>query len=1047
MRLWGSNALAGRPTGSLGGPGKSMGLVKTTRLAKILGILECLGIAVAYLITARFCQLLAIEPGNVTAVWIPSGIILAAVLLRGYRVWPGIWLGALAGNIWAYFDAGSPHSLASSVFSGTANGVGDVLCAVGGAYFIVRTTGTNCPFNSAINVTKFIAFGALAGPLISAVFGATSLCLAGIVAWDSWVYTGLTWWTGDCVGVLTITPVIIVAASRRKHFQSRIRPLEAVVFAAALLATSLFSMGFLQVSASIHFPLIAVVPILMWAVFRMGQLIAFSSVLLVASLAIIATVTDRGAFSGMDLNAALVNLQLLLAVTAVTGLVLNAAVEDAKRGKQQLDRMNTELEERVERRAAQLRSELSERQRVEEELRFQGEITAHMSGGINLVRASDGTLIYANPKFEEMFGYDTGELVGKHVSILNATTDKDPNETAKEIIEHLNSEGSWTGEIKNVRKDGTQFWCHGSISPFNHPEHGRIWISVHADITERKRTEESLLRSEERLRVIAEASADYIILLDRELRVQFVNRTVLHLSREDLVGEPLYSFVEDADVDRIRNLLESVLLTGEKIRYETTCRLPDGDVLFFESVAVPLGGEGGEQRVLVNSRNITERKRAEEAHRLYHGCLEITARHPCIAPLLKELVSELREYTGCSAVGIRVLDEQGNIPYQAHEGFSREFYELESPLSIHSDRCMCINVIKGNTDADMPFFTPGGSFHLNATSRFLAETSEDVKGETRNACNQFGFETVALTPIRAKETIVGMIHIADERENMIPTDAIPVLERVGVQIGVAIERSWATDREDSLRAELVHMGRLTTMGEMASGLAHELNQPLAAIEMFAHIASRYAMPGQEGNRRQLIDACDKISSQAIRAGELIHRMRQFVGKVEPTRTAIDFASILGEVMPLVENDFRIAGIDIHIAMDEPLPAVIADKVQVEQVLLNLARNALEAIQNAKPEKGELRIAVAAQDGVLEVELVDNGQGIPAESLDDVFSTFYSTKPEGMGIGLAICRSIIEAHGGRIWAESSAERGTTFTFTLSTGTIEEGRDPHAQSVHG
>jgi C4-dicarboxylate-specific signal transduction histidine kinase len=334
---------------------------------------------------------------------------------------------------------------------------------------------------------------------------------------------------------------------------------------------------------------------------------------------------------------------------------------------------------------------------------------------------------------------------------------------------------------------------------------------------------------------------------------------------------------------------------------------------------------------------------------------------------------------------------------------------------------------------------------MNGTSRFLATVRETDKGDTRNTCNQFGFETVALIPIRVQEKIVGMIHIADDRENMIPAEMMPLLEQVGVQVGVAIERSWATDREESLRKELVHIGRLTTMGEMASGLAHELNQPLAAIEMFAHVASHYAKSGNERNEHKLIDACEKISAQAMRAGELVHRMRRFVKKVEPSITPLNFADILHEVIPLVENDFRLADIMIEVDVDSSLPMVIADKVQVEQVLLNLTRNALEAMQSSEADGGELSIEAVARDGFLEIAVHDSGDGIPTEELDEAFSTFYSTKPEGMGLGLPISRSIIEAHGGKIRAESTPGRGTTFTFTLPTGTVDQGSELPAEPV--
>ena len=191
-----------------------------------------------------------------------------------------------------------------------------------------------------------------------------------------------------------------------------------------------------------------------------------------------------------------------------------------------------------------------------------------------------------------------------------------------------------------------------------------------------------------------------------------------------------------------------------------------------------------------------ERHRANNELQLTQNLLQIANRHTKMEPLLKEFLTEIRSFTGCEAAGIRMLDEDGNIPYSAHEGFPREFYELESPLSIKLDRCMCINVIKGLTDPNLPFYTNDGSFYMNATTLFLATVSEEDKGQTRNACNRFGYESVALIPIRMGKLIVGLFHIADSHENMIPRWVVNVLEGAAVQLGVAIERIWA---EEALR--------------------------------------------------------------------------------------------------------------------------------------------------------------------------------------------------------------------------------------------------------
>ena len=194
--------------------------------------------------------------------------------------------------------------------------------------------------------------------------------------------------------------------------------------------------------------------------------------------------------------------------------------------------------------------------------------------------------------------------------------------------------------------------------------------------------------------------------------------------------------------------------------------------------------------------DITARKQTEEALRVSLRFLEIVHNYTDINSLLTAFVSEIKNYTGCEAVGIRVLDAAGGIPYQAYDGFRQQFYESESPLSIRTDHCMCINVIKGDCNPKLPFYTAGGSFYMNHTTRFLATVSEEDKGHTRNVCNQEGYESVALIPIRWGDQILGLIHIADRRENMVPLELVEMLEKAAMQLGTAFERVKA---EEALR--------------------------------------------------------------------------------------------------------------------------------------------------------------------------------------------------------------------------------------------------------
>jgi len=183
-------------------------------------------------------------------------------------------------------------------------------------------------------------------------------------------------------------------------------------------------------------------------------------------------------------------------------------------------------------------------------------------------------------------------------------------------------------------------------------------------------------------------------------------------------------------------------------------------------------------------------RRAQQRYAFMRAFHDATDHCTELAPVLQTFILQVKRVTRCEAVGIRLLDDAGNIPYEAYDGFPRAFYESESPLSIARDQCMCTNVIKGDADPALPFYTEYGSFLMNGTSRFLATVSEADKGATRNVCNQMGYESVALVPIRRAGRIMGLIHLADRREEMVPLSTVRFLEEMAGALGPAIHRVW-----------------------------------------------------------------------------------------------------------------------------------------------------------------------------------------------------------------------------------------------------------------
>lgn len=246
-------------------------------------------------------------------------------------------------------------------------------------------------------------------------------------------------------------------------------------------------------------------------------------------------------------------------------------------------------------------------------------------------------------------------------------------------------------------------------------------------------------------------------------------------------------------------------------------------------------------------------------------------------------------------------------------------------------------------------------------------------------------------------------------------------------------RQMTEARLHELQSELVHISRLSTMGSMASALAHELNQPLSAIANYLKGSRR--LLDQGGDVALVSDAIDKAADQALRAGDIIRRLRDFVSHGGSDRRAEPLLKLVEEATALATVGVRERDVRLRINVPADIGAVLADRVEIQQVLVNLVRNAAEALQDA-PRRD---IAVSARrrdDGFVEVSVSDSGPGIAPDVATNLFKPFLTTKSQGMGVGLSICRSIVEAHGGEIWATDASDGGAVFSFTLPAFTGDE-----------
>lgn len=268
-------------------------------------------------------------------------------------------------------------------------------------------------------------------------------------------------------------------------------------------------------------------------------------------------------------------------------------------------------------------------------------------------------------------------------------------------------------------------------------------------------------------------------------------------------------------------------------------------------------------------------------------------------------------------------------------------------------------------------------------------------------------------------------------------------DRGGIRelIGVAIDVTAQVKANLQLRLqreEMAHMSRVSSMGELTASLAHELNQPLTAIASNAAAGKRF-LTQSPPDLPMFEELLDDVAADARRAGDIIHGIHHFVRKSEGTRHPVNLNEIVREVLRLLHSDLLGRGTAVETQLAPNLPSVDADSVQLQQVLLNLLTNSLEAMQSTAADKRRVVISTTCEaNSTVTVSVRDYGSGLQEEDMDKVFTHFYSTKPNGMGMGLTIVRSIIEAHGGKLWAEN-VDEGARFFFALAVTRKSETRE--------
>jgi len=640
--------------------------------------------------------------------------------------------------------------------------------------------------------------------------------------------------------------------------------------------------------------------------------------------------------------------------------------------------------------------DISDRLRTEEALRERASLL-NLTHDAIFVMDMEGVIKYWNRGAEAQYGWTAEQAIGRVSQDMLKTVYPSPLE---QIKAEVMCTGRWEGELVQTRQDGTQVVVASRWSLQRGAQGAPVGIlETDNDITERKQAEQALQESEanlNRAQEIAHIGSWHLDITGNQLTwSDEVYRMFDTPTGTPLSYEAFLDRVYPEDRERVDRAWTAAL---QGAPYDIEHRILVGDELKWvrERAELEFDPQGTAAKGIGTVQDITERKRAEEALRRSEAYLTEAQSLSHTGSWAFDLDSNKYIYLSAECLRIFEIDAQQDLP--AREAVSRR---------IHPDDWERVN----------------GSFEKSLREK--VDTSTEFR--------------IALPSGTVK-------HVQVIRHPVL-NDAGDVVEMLGTVIDIT-ERKRAEEAVERLRhleADLRHLNRVSMMGELAASVAHEVNQPISGVVSNGGACLRW-LARDVPNVEEAREAARRIVRDGKRAGEIIRHIRALATKRAATnKEVLNLNETIQEVLALVGDEAKKKRVIIRTDFAAGIPPVSGDRVQLQQVALNLVMNAIEAMSSVDDRARELVVTTRNTDAdqVL-VTVEDSGTGIDPQMIDKIFDSFYTTKPGGMGMGLAISRSILQTHGGRLWAEAKVGPGTLFHFTL-TKYHEEGSDTEVAGV--
>ena len=568
---------------------------------------------------------------------------------------------------------------------------------------------------------------------------------------------------------------------------------------------------------------------------------------------------------------------------------------------------------------------------------------------------------------------------------------------------------------------------------------------LRAEIAERKNAEGALLSSEAQLKQAqavahlgsydVDALTGHTRWSDEVFRILGLDPASGSLSRQDFVER----VVHPEDREYAMQRYDRVVHEGKLYDLEYRVIRPDGSVRFVQSMGEPIRTpDGGAVVRLVGALlDITERKQSEDSLARLNRTLQTL--YQCNQALvhasdeyeLLQTVCRILVEVGrvrMAWVGYRELDREKSIRPVAQAGYDDGYVENVKAIWADAERG------HGPTGTAIRTGKPSWTQNIQTDSSIAPWRTEALKR---------GYGSNISLPLMSDSATFGALTLYDQQPNAFNERTVEQFTELADNLAYGVialrtraERSRAEHALREAQAELAHVTRVMTMGELAASIAHEINQPLAAVVTNANACLRW-LTGPIPNLDEGRAAVARIARDGNRASDVIGRIRALVKKSATEQAHLDINEVIQEVLGLIQTEIRKNEVVLRRKLAPDLPRILGDRVQLQQVILNLMMNGIEAMSAVTDRSRDLLIRSCRyeSDKVL-IAVQDSGTGLETESLDHLFTAFFTTKPKGMGMGLAISRSIIEAHGGKLWASPNDGPGATFQFTLHVGSKEE-----------